>query len=792
ASDAVIVTEGEPLDGPGPKVIYVNAAFSRMTGYSPAEIVGKTPRVLQGPKTDRAKLDSIRESLSKGEPVKAEVLNYRRDGSEFWVEMDIVPVSEGGGWPEYWVSVQRDTTARREAEERYRTLVEQVPGITYIEDARTGATLYDSPQIRELLGYPADISAKDPQYWWRIVHPDDLERVRDEEARGMRNGKFSLEYRVFAKDGRIIWLRDEATVVRDEAGSPRFWRGFLFDVTERKRAERALEESEARLASVTSGAPVILFALDKDGRVTLAEGKGLETLGAKPGEHVGCSIFEKWKYLPGVLEDVRRVLGGEEIASTVEIEGFTFDARYSPVRNGSGEVSGVIGVATDITARRDLERELEHRAFHDPLTGLANRSLCMDRLSQALKRAARRGCPAALLFMDLDDFKVVNDSLGHDTGDELLIEVAARLRRCLRPGDTLARLGGDEFVVLIEDTGLDGAIRVANRVAELLEPPFFLGEQGHERFVTVSIGITVAGGGERRAEDLLREADLAMYRAKEEGKSHYEVFDSEMSARVLGRLEMEDSLRRALDHGQLEVHYQPVVSLSTGGIVGVEALVRWKHPERGLVYPADFIPLAEETGLIIPLGRRVIEESCRQLAKWREALPEDESIFLCINLSARQFRHPGLARDVSAILKKTGVSPEAVYLEVTESVAMAGTRETDSLAQLKRLGVGVMIDDFGTGQSSLSYLKKLPVDFIKVDRAFASGLGDNLVDREIVSAIVHLGHAVDLKIVAEGVESADQLLRLRELGCDYAQGYFFSEPIPAGEVADLLKTASLW
>ena len=369
----------------------------------------------------------------------------------------------------------------------------------------------------------------------------------------------------------------------------------------------------------------------------------------------------------------------------------------------------------------------------------------------------------------------------------MLVRVAERLKGCVGPGDTLARFGGDEFTVLLEDASPGEASAVAERIAEELEAPFDL--DGREVSVTLSIGIALGGRARERPADLLRNADLAMYAAKAEGKNTHKTFEAGMGARVAERLRLENELRRAVELGGEEfvLRYQPKVELATGAVVGFEALVRWEHPERGTVSPAEFVPLAEETGLIVALGRWVLEEACRQARRWQDERPKEPPTKICVNLSAREFQRPDLAESVADVLEKTGLEPGSLDLEITESLAMEDTARTvDALRALKELGVGLSIDDFGTGHSSLSYLRRFPVDNLKMDKTFVDELGHSREDTALVSTTIGLAHAFGLKVVAEGVETADQLERLRDLGCDFAQGYYFSKPLPSGAASALL------
>ncbi|HYY98953.1 MAG TPA: EAL domain-containing protein, partial [Pyrinomonadaceae bacterium] len=441
----------------------------------------------------------------------------------------------------------------------------------------------------------------------------------------------------------------------------------------------------------------------------------------------------------------------------------------------------------DITDRKRAEEQLLHDAFHDALTGLPNRALFMDHVKMAIQRSRRSGDRLfAALFLDLDRFKIVNDSLGHMVGDQLLVGIAHRLEACLRPGDTVARLGGDEFTILLEDLSEnEDAIDVARRVQEAVTQPFNIG--GHEVFTTASIGIALSTTGYERAEDLLRDADTAMYRAKMQGKKRHVVFDKAMHDRAMELLQLETDLRRAIQRREFFLHYQPIVSLETGKVASFEALVRWRHPERGLVMPGEFITVAEETGLIIPLGQWVLGEACRQMREWQKHYKIDEDVTVSVNLSSRQFSQADLTEQVASVLRETGLPAHSLKLEITESMVMENIDTAiDMLTQLRNLGVGISIDDFGTGYSSLSYLHRFPIDTLKIDRSFVTQMTDNTENAEIVRTIVTLARSLGMNVIAEGVETAAQLTQLRDLGCDFGQGYLFSKAVGAPAALDLV------
>ena len=446
-------------------------------------------------------------------------------------------------------------------------------------------------------------------------------------------------------------------------------------------------------------------------------------------------------------------------------------------------------VVAEQNALRRSEELFRHQALHDSLTKLPNRPLFMDRLKHALDRVDRSTDEIAVLFVDLDNFKLVNDSLGHKEGDRLLVSVARRLRECLRPGDTLARFGGDEFVILLEDVaGVDEATEVAERLAGRLQAPVML--RGQEVFVKASIGIVSSSPDGRHTdpEDLLSNADVAMYEAKKKGKAVYQVFHPDMGSRAAEHLQLAAEMNRAIERGEFRVHYQPLVELETGRTSEVEALVRWEHPERGLLPPGEFLSLAEETGLILPIGRFVLREACREARELQRRYPSEPPLMLGVNLSARQFRQPDLIGEISETLEETGLDPRTLKLEITESVAVDDVESTvATLRELKEMGIVLAIDDFGTGYSSLAYIKRFPIDVLKIARPFVDGLGVDPEDTALVRATIAFAKALKLAVTGEGIETAEQLVQLRALGCDTGQGYYFAKPLPGEAVGELFS-----
>jgi diguanylate cyclase (GGDEF)-like protein/PAS domain S-box-containing protein len=449
------------------------------------------------------------------------------------------------------------------------------------------------------------------------------------------------------------------------------------------------------------------------------------------------------------------------------------------VKDATGEVRFRVVNVQDITDRKRLERDLVHQAFHDSLTQLPNRALFRDRLDHALARTERDTHQIAVLFLDLDNFKVVNDSLGHPTGDALLVAVAHLLQHVVRPGDTVARLGGDEFTILLEDIAdVRDAIVVAERIMARLHVPILV--NGQEVFTSASMGVVLPTSGYDRSESLLRAADLALYRAKSAGKARFAVFDPSMDTSATARFVLETDLRHALERQEFRVYYQPIVQLETGRIAEVEALVRWEHPQRGMLPPDAFLPVIEENGLIVPIGRWVLAEACRQVRHWQRTYPADPPLTVNVNLSGRQLEDPQLLADVTAILAKTALPPTSLKLELTETVLVQDTDATlGVLRELKRLGIQLAIDDFGTGYSSLSYVQRYPIDMVKIDRSFVARLNGEPENAAIVQSIIGLARSLHLAVVGEGVETAEQLLQLRALGCDRGQGYHFAQPLPS-------------
>jgi diguanylate cyclase (GGDEF)-like protein/PAS domain S-box-containing protein len=564
------------------------------------------------------------------------------------------------------------------------------------------------------------------------------------------------------------------------------------------RLFQQISEEQTRYHDLFDHASDLIFTLDLNATLLSINRHGEQLLGYTGEEIQGRALAQisegsSWTKTGMVLD---AILQGRQERGSFELVLLHKDGkpRYTEVNarliNNRQRPPEVVCIARDVTERKIFEAQLRYLAFHDPLSNLPNRALFMERLVHALERAQRHGKRLAVLFLDLDNFKVVNDSLGHQYGDQLLRTVAQRLQSCLRPADTVARLGGDEFILLLEEIAdVRDAIQVAERIQQVLRVPLRLDE--HEVFTTASIGIAINSSELRRPDDLVRSADLAMYRAKEQGKAHYAFFDANMNTRAMERLALETDLRRATERNEFTVVYQPVVDLASGRMCEVEALVRWDHPRRGRVAPGEFIPLAEETGLIIQIGQLVLEQACRQVRRWQQLYAGEQPLVLSVNLSARQFQHPRLVDSIAGTLAETGFDPRSLKLEITETMMMQdGEHNAAVMRELKRLGIQLAIDDFGTGYCSLGYLKCFPVDTLKIDRSFIAGLGSSAEDTAIVRAVIAFAKALNLSVTGEGIETVDQLNQLKELECTRGQGFYFGRPLSSDVVTALLESAA--
>jgi len=673
------------------------------------------------------------------------------------------------------------------------SIVDNIPNMVFVKNASDLCFVHFNRAGEALTGFSqAELLGKN-DYDFFPKEQADFFVAKDRETLTMRNQVLINEEPITTKDGRTRILQTKKLPILDETGNPAFLLGIAEDITERKRVEEQLRitanavENTAE-AVVIYGANRCIVSVNKAyiaiSGYSATEVTGLPAELTSSVEHGNTFFSTLWRTVVQTGrwqgEILRRRKNGEVYPSLSSI---------SAVKDPSGATTHYVLVFNDISSFKQYEAKLEFLAHHDALTELPNRALFLDRLQEALKRANRHHNTIGLLFIDLDRFKTINDSLGHPIGDELLRAVAQRLTACVRESDVVARLGGDEFTVLLDElSDSNNAGKIALKMLSTLASPILLG--GQELTVSGSIGISCYPQDGSDAETLLKNADLAMYNAKEAGRNMFRFYAAEMNMRVQETLAMTNDLRRALQRGEFVLHYQPRYQLASGRITGMEALIRWQHPELGLVPPLKFIPLAEETGLIIPIGEWVIRAACEQMKYWRSS--GLAKLRVAVNLSPRQFQQDDLTKRISSILQETGLDGTDLEVEVTEGMAMQDAVTTvRMLKELKAVGIAISIDDFGTGYSSLSYLKRFPIDHLKIDRSFVSDLQDNPEDVAIVRAIIALAKGLGLSVTAEGVETEEQRKLLQLFGCDEGQGYLFSKPLPAEDIEKLLKAAPL-
>jgi diguanylate cyclase (GGDEF)-like protein/PAS domain S-box-containing protein len=779
----------------------VSPQIESLTGYTSAEwseTPGLWQRLIHDADRERV-LAEVARTTEHGAPFHAEYRLWSRDGREVWVRDDAALVRDAAGGPLYWQGVLVDITPLKRTEAELRSSEER---LHLALDAASMAmwdwnlvdhTFVRSPGMAALYGLPSGSLASPEVDPLGFVHPDDRPLIDEMDRRHIEeNAPYVVEYRVNRPDGATAWLREQGRSIPGPDGTPERLLGVTIDVTARRLAEEAARESEGQFRLLFAANPHPMWVFERETlRFLEVNDAAIAHYGYTRAEFLAMTVDEirppdDASPLPWQSATDGPILGGsggrrhrtkDQRLIDVEVTSHLLTFRGRPA---------YLVVAQDVSARLSLERQLAHQAFHDPLTGLPNRAHCRDRLAHVLAEGTDGEPQCAVLFLDLDEFKVINDTLGHEAGDRLLVALADRLRHCVRGHDTLARLGGDEFTILLERLPEQGAAsEIAARVTDAIRAPFHL--EGREVVVTASIGISTPGAA-CDPDEVLRLADVAMYEAKHRGKDQIAYFNAGMDAPAWRRLGLEVDLRRAIAERQFVLHYQPVVALSDGRTTAVEALIRWQHPERGSVPPVELIPLAEETGLIVPLGQWVLETACRQAAAWQADFPAVRPLGLSVNLSTRQLQHPGLVDEVAGALAASGFPASSLTLEMTETAALDGANAVaSSLRGLRALGVRLAIDDFGAGFAGLGYLRRCPVDAIKLDRAFVSGLDRNAADEAMVRAIIEYARAAGLTLTAEGIETEEQAVELRSLGCSLGQGFWFARPMAAEAMFELLS-----
>ncbi|ELX13783.1 diguanylate cyclase/phosphodiesterase with PAS/PAC sensor [Janthinobacterium sp. HH01] len=782
-------------DGP---IDFVSDAIEEISGYSAAQFMRSTTHSwtnLIAPEDRKKQRRSVSEAIRTGQSYEVEYRILDAAGTERWVAENGQPQPHDGEGNAPWVDgIISDISQRKHNEMRIEALLAEQSAI--LDNVMFGVMFVRNRQIvsvnrrcEELFGYePGAMTGASTA----IVFPSsfDFESAGARQYPSLSKGDYFNEERHYRrKDGSLFWCMVSGYALDDKrANEGSIW--VYADITARKEAEEKLRLSATVIEHIADGVVV----LDAAGIIvavnpaftqitgyTEAEALGKDRTLTRSGRHDAEFYAQMWQeqvdkgFWRGEIWNQRK--NGE-----LYLEWLTVSA----VRDSRGETTHYVGVFSDITKVKESQEKLDHLAHHDPLTALPNRLLFHDRLQHALQRAARDGEQLALLFIDLDRFKNVNDTLGHHIGDELLKQVAKALHERLREGDTLARLGGDEFIVLLENIENQfGASQVAEKLVQMFEQPFMVA--GHELFVTCSVGISLFPDDAVDLNMLIRNADVAMYQAKARGRNGYSFYTPSMTGEGVERLRLETFLRRSIEKDEIFLNYQPQVEIDTGRLIGVEALVRWNHPELGLVPPIRFIPLAEDTGFINQLGKWVLEEACRQMIRWQAAglnVPK-----MAVNLSAKQFERGSIVNMVADILRETGLEPQRLQLEVTESVIMNTGDAMVFINDLHSIGVGLAIDDFGTGYSSLAYLKQLPVQTLKIDRSFIKDISTDVNDEAIAIAIIQLGKSMNLSVIAEGVETEEQAAFLLRHGCHLAQGYFYSKPVAADDMLTRWRTS---
>jgi diguanylate cyclase (GGDEF)-like protein/PAS domain S-box-containing protein len=783
------------------KFTFVNDAECNNLGYTREELIEMGPARYAGENNRKPLINLFIEVYKTGMPVQSYNLELiKKDGTKAYDEISVSLIRNSKGEPIGFRGIARDVTERKQAEEalrkseeRYRTIIESIEdGYFEVDLAGTFTYVNDAQCIN--VGTPRE----------QLIGKNNRAYTSEEEAKKLyhlfggiyETGKpvkgFAFEYK--RKNGTMAFTELSASIIRDVKGKPIGFRGISRDVTERKHMEETIRQSEERYRTIIEEMEEWYFETNLAGNITFFNDIFANVLGYSQKELTGMNFrdFIKKEDSDSVYRLFNQVYKTGKPTKNfpyefVRLDGTVTSAEFSifPKWDKEAKITGFRGVGHDITERKRAEERIQYLATHDGLTGLPNRVMFSQLLNHAIQAARRYKRQFAVFFIDLDRFKIINDTLGHEAGDQLLQEIATRFRQTLRAVDVIARMGGDEFVILIEEVSdLSQVATVAHKIlATAIKPIMIMGEECR---VTASIGISSYPKDGEEEQSLLKNADIAMYFAKEEGKNNFQFYSKDIKSQSIERLSIETNLRFALERNELSLHYQAKLDFKTNAITGVEALLRWNSPTLGSVTPTQFIPVAEETGLIVPIGRWVIRTACAQNVAWqRQGLP---AVCIAVNLSLRQLLDENLIEDIEKALKDSGMSPGLLELEITESMVMhSPTRMIGVLAKIKNLGVRLAIDDFGTGYSSLAQIKHFPVDTLKVDRSFIRNIPQDAEDKAITEAIIAMGKTLSLTVVAEGVETQDQMEFLKDHSCDEMQGYYFSKPIIPEQFADLLR-----
>ncbi|QSA95533.1 bifunctional diguanylate cyclase/phosphodiesterase [Methylococcus sp. EFPC2] len=787
----MIFRDGEPSDF---IYLYTNPAFERLTGLK--QVIGhRVTEVVPGIRESDSRLFEVYGRVAKGAP--PEQLEIFVDSLGHWFSLSVYSPQ-----PEHFLAVFDVISQRKQAEQALSLAYERLALAQRAAMAGSwdwdmvAGQLYWSDELFRLFGLDAQKDTATFDTWRHLLHPEDRARAEERVCQAIRTqSPLENEYRIVLSSGDIRWIRACGDTLYDDRGTPRRMVGICLDITSSKNREIALSESEACYRMLAENSHDWVWAIDLAGRLTYSNRRGAEVLGYAEEDFAKRDPVDLLhpEDVPLYRGTLARAIAEKRGWKNVDFRWRQSDGQYrvlestaSPLLEGNGELCGFQGMDRDITARKQAEIQVWQEANYDHLTGLPNRRLLYDRLRQEVRKSRRAGNSVAVLFIDLDRFKDVNDTLGHEVGDALLKQAAHRLTDCVRRTDTVARLGGDEFTILLSELdGAEYAERVAQQLVRAFSEPFTLGEE--QAYVTVSIGITLYPEDTVDAEQLLKNADQAMYSAKQRGRNCYQYFTPALQEAVLERVRLARELRGALDKGEFALSYQPIVELATGRIRKAEALIRWKHPELGIIGPSKFIPIAEETGLISDIGDWVFRVAVQQVVRWRSEF--DDQFQVSIKKSPVQFRNRQSGyRAWFDHLEELGLPGGCLIIEITEALLFdAGISRTEHLQAFRAAGVQMAIDDFGSGYSALSNLKKFDVNYLKIDRAFIGGLASDSEERVLCEAIIAMAHKLGLQVIAKGVETPEQRDLLQTAGCDYGQGYLFARPVPADEFESLLQ-----